>query len=222
MQPGVPLDEVKAPTNEFFERARTRLNREVPLGLTDLNAEVKIRGDLDLEPELWEKAGVQATKPAAVLVPVVARSEPQVLLTQRTPELKSHSGQIAFPGGRIEPGEGPLAAALREAHEEIGLEEKFVKPIGYLDLYLTFSGFRILPLVAHVDPDYAMKVNPSEVADAFEVPLQFLMTPGNHQRLKRDWNGIERQYYAMPFQERYIWGVTAGILRNLYERIYAG
>ncbi|AMN40908.1 CoA pyrophosphatase [Rhodoplanes sp. Z2-YC6860] len=222
MQQGVPLDEVKAPTHEFFERARSRLNREVPVGLTDFDAEVKIRGDLDLEPELWIKAGVKATKPAAVLVPIVARSEPQVLLTQRTPELKSHSGQIAFPGGRIEPGEGPLAAALREANEEVGLDSKFVEPIGYLDLYLTFSGFRILPLVAHVDPDYAMKVNPSEVADAFEVPLEFLMTPGNHQRLSRDWNGIERHYYAMPFQERYIWGVTAGILRNLYERIYAG
>lgn len=222
MQPGVPLDEVKAPTNEFFERARLRLSCEVPAGLTDLNAEVKIRGDLDLEPELWEKAGVKATKPAAVLVPVVARPTPQVLLTQRTPELKSHSGQIAFPGGRIEPGEGPLAAALREAYEEVGLDAKYVQPIGYLDLYLTFSGFRILPLVAHVDPDYAMTVNPSEVADAFEVPLEFLMAPGNHQRLKRDWNGIERQYYAMPFGERYIWGVTAGILRNLYERIYAG
>jgi 8-oxo-dGTP pyrophosphatase MutT (NUDIX family) len=154
---------------------------------------------------------------------VVARAEPQVLLTLRTPDLKSHSGQIAFPGGRIDPiDESPLAAALREAHEEVGLDKKFVDPIGYLDLYLTFSGFRILPLVAHIDPDYAMTVNPSEVADAFEVPLEFLMTPGNHQRLKRDWNGIERQYYAMPFGERYIWGVTAGILRNLYERIYAG
>lgn len=221
-QPGVPLDELKAPTQEFFERARARLNCEVPVGLTDFDAEVKIRGDLDLEPELWIKAGVKATKPAAVLVPIVARAEPQVLLTQRTPELKSHSGQIAFPGGRIEPGEGPLAAALREANEEVGLDSKFVEPIGYLDLYLTFSGFRILPLVAHIDPDYAMKVNPGEVADAFEVPLEFLMTPGNHQRLSRDWNGIERHYYAMPFQERYIWGVTAGILRNLYERIYAG
>jgi hypothetical protein len=91
VQPGVPLDEVQAPTHEFFERARARLNREVPPGLTDLEAEVRIRGDLDLEPELWEKAGVKATKPAAVLVPVVARSEPMVLLTQRTPELKSHS-----------------------------------------------------------------------------------------------------------------------------------
>jgi 8-oxo-dGTP pyrophosphatase MutT (NUDIX family) len=223
MEPGVPLDEVNAPTREFFERAKTRLNREVSPALTDFDAPVRIRGDLDLDPELWVKAGVQATKPAAVLVPVVARAEPAVLLTLRTPELRSHSGQIAFPGGRIDPTDAtPQAAALREAHEEIGLDASFVEPIGYLDLYLTFSGFRILPLVARVDPDYRLKINPSEVADAFEVPLDFLMTPGNHQRLKRDWQGIERQYYAMPFNDRYIWGVTAGILRNLYERIYAG
>jgi 8-oxo-dGTP pyrophosphatase MutT (NUDIX family) len=223
MQPGVPLDEVKAPTHEFFERARSRLNRRVPPGLTDIYAPVDARGDLDLDPAAWEKAGVKATKPAAVLVPVVARAEPTVLLTLRTPELTSHSGQVAFPGGKIDPtDETPLAAALREAEEEIGLDATFIDPIGYLDLYLTFSGYRILPLVAHVDPRYALTINPSEVADAFEVPLEFLMTPGNHQRHKRDWKGIERHYYAMPFGERYIWGVTAGILRNLYERIYAG
>jgi 8-oxo-dGTP pyrophosphatase MutT (NUDIX family) len=223
MQPGVPLDEVKAPTQEFFARAKARLNREVTPALADLDAPVRIRGDLDLDPVLWEKAGVKATKPAAVLVPVVARLEPTVLLTLRTPELRSHSGQIAFPGGRIDPSDAsPQAAALREAQEEIGLDEEFIEPIGYLDLYLTFSGFRILPLVARVDPDYRLKINPDEVADAFEVPLEFLMTPGNHQRLKRDWQGIERHYYAMPFNDRYIWGVTAGILRNLYERIYSG
>ena len=158
-----------------------------------------------------------------MLVPVVARPEPTVLLTQRTADLPSHSGQIAFPGGKIDPtDESPLAAALREAEEEIGLDAKFIDPIGYLDLYLTFSGFRILPMVARVAPDYRLTINPAEVADAFEVPLEFLMHPGNHQRHKRDWKGIERQYYAMPFGERYIWGVTAGILRNLYERIYAG
>jgi len=223
MEPGVPLDEVKAPTSEFFERARKRLNLNVPPELADLEATVRIRGDLDLDPVMWEKAGVKATKPAAVLVPVVAKSEPVVLLTQRTPDLRSHSGQVAFPGGKIDPeDESPKAAALREATEEIGLDGKFVEPIGYLDLYLTFSGFRILPLVARVDPGYRLTLNPGEVADAFEVPLEFLMTPGNHQRLKRDWKGIERQYYAMPFGDRYIWGVTAGILRNLYERIYSG
>lgn len=223
MQPGVPLDEVKAPTHEFFERARARLNHDVTPALHDFDAPVRIRGDLDLDPELWVKAGVKATRPAAVLVPVVARAEPMVLLTQRTPDLRSHSGQIAFPGGKIDPADAtPTAAALREAHEEIGLEQGLVEPIGYLDLYLTFSGFRILPLVARVEPDYRLAINPAEVTDAFEVPLDFLMSPGNHQRLKRDWKGIERQYYAMPFGDRYIWGVTAGILRNLYERIYAG
>jgi 8-oxo-dGTP pyrophosphatase MutT (NUDIX family) len=222
MQTGVPIAEVKAPTHEFFERARTRLTQEVPPALNDYSMP-GTRGDLDLDPALWEKAGVKATRPAAVLVPVVARMEPMVLLTQRTSELPSHAGQIAFPGGKIDPTDAsPLAAALREAEEEIGLHAKFVDPIGYLDLYLTFSGFRILPLLARVDPNYRLAINPSEVTEAFEVPLEFLMHPDNHQRLKRDWKGIERQYYAMPFNDRYIWGVTAGILRNLYERIYAG
>ena len=145
-----------------------------------------------------------------------------MLFRSRTAQLRSHSGQIAFPGGKIDPvDETPLAAALREAEEEIGLDAKFIDPIGYLDLYLTFSGFRILPLVARVEPDYRLSINPGEVAEAFEVPLKFLMQPDNHQFLTRDWKGIERRYYAMPFGERYIWGVTAGILRNMYERIYA-
>src|SRR5262245_52783872 len=117
MEPGVPLDEVSAPGREFFERARARLNRDVPVALTDLSAE-GVRGDLDLDPVMWEKAGVKATKPAAVLIPVVERPEPCVLLTQRTAELTSHSGQIAFPGGKIDPTDAsPLAAALREANE---------------------------------------------------------------------------------------------------------
>ena len=222
MQPGVSLDQVAAPCHEFFERARARLKLEVPAALDDHSA-TAVRGDLDLDDELWAKAGVKATKPAAVLVPVVERAEPTVLLTQRTPDLRSHSGQIAFPGGRIDTADAnPLAAALREAEEEIGLDPALVEPIGYLDLYLTFSGFRILPLVARVAPGYRLAINPAEVTEAFEVPLDFLMQPINHQRHSRDWKGIERQYYAMPFRERYIWGVTAGILRNLYERIYAG
>ena len=207
-------------THAFFDRARARLDLAVPPGLFDPNVPVT-RGDLDLDPSVWERAGVAATKPAAVLVPVVDRPEPGVILTMRTAELPNHAGQIAFPGGKIDQGDqGPLAAALREAQEEVGLDPRLVEPLGYLDLYLTFSGFRILPVVARVAPGYKLTLNASEVADAFEVPLDFLMGPENHQRHSRDWKGIQRHYYAMPYQERYIWGVTAGILRNLYERVY--
>jgi 8-oxo-dGTP pyrophosphatase MutT (NUDIX family) len=204
---------------DFFVRARARLKLDVPAALNDHAAEAK-RGDLDLDPHLWERAGVQATRPAAVLVPVIDRSEPQVLLTLRT-ELPSHPGQIAFPGGKIDPQDpSPAAAALREAAEEIGLGRDLIEPIGYLDLYLTFSGFRILPTVARVAPDYVLTLCQAEVADAFEVPLSFLMDVQNHSLHSREWKGITRKYYAMPFGDRYIWGVTAGILRNLYERIY--
>ncbi len=208
-------------TADFFERARARLNLEVPPALTDPKAEGVRRGDLDLDPALWERAGVAATKPAAVLVPIIDRAVPTVLLTLRTAELNSHSGQIAFPGGRIDPNDkSPVAAAMREAKEEIGLEANLIEPIGYLDLYLTFSGFRILPTVARVKPDFALTLNPWEVVESFEVPLDFLMTPSNHQQKSRDWKGIIRNYYAMPYGERYIWGITAGILKNLYDRIY--
>jgi 8-oxo-dGTP pyrophosphatase MutT (NUDIX family) len=205
---------------DFFARAHARLTLEVPPALTDPSAPA-VRGDLDLDPAVWEKAGIVATRPAAVLVPVVARSEPTVLLTQRTTDLSNHAGQIAFPGGKIDPIDAtPVAASLREAREEIGLEPQLVEPIGYLDLYLTFSGFRVLPLVARVDPAYRMVLNAFEVTEAFEVPLAFLMTAQNHIRKSRDWKGIQREYYEMPFGQRHIWGVTAGILRNLYERIY--
>ena len=204
---------------DFFNRARARLTLDVPTALNDHAAPGR-RGDLDLDPSLWERAGVAATRPAAVLIPVVDRPELTVLLTQRT-ELPSHPGQIAFPGGKIEPLDvTPADAALREAEEEIGLSRALIEPIGYLDLYLTFSGYRILPTVARVRPGYRLVINEAEVADAFEVPLAFLMDVQNHALHSRDWKGVTRKYYAMPFGERYIWGVTAGILRNLYERIY--
>jgi 8-oxo-dGTP pyrophosphatase MutT (NUDIX family) len=208
-------------TASFFDRARAELTLDVPPALTDPEAQ-GARGDLDLNPEMWIKAGVKATRPAAVLIPVIDRSEPTVLLTLRTTELASHAGQVAFPGGKIDPADAsPVAAALREAKEEIGLASGLVEPIGYLDLYLTFSGFRILPTLARVKPDFTLVLNPWEVVETFEVPLAYLMTPQNHQRKTRDWKGLQRDYYAIEFENRTIWGITAGILRNLYDRVCA-
>lgn len=204
----------------FFARAREKLDMAVPPALTD-PSQPATRGDIDLDPELWAKADAIPARPAAVLIGVVDRPEPGVILTQRTTSLPNHAGQIAFPGGKIEPeDETPLAAALREAEEEIGLDRRLVDPIGYLDLYCTFSGFRILPVVSRVRPGYALTLNAGEVEDAFEVPLAFLMDAQNHALHSRDWKGLKRRFYVMPYQERYIWGVTAGILRNLYERVY--
>jgi 8-oxo-dGTP pyrophosphatase MutT (NUDIX family) len=218
MDTALPERETQA-GQDFFARARERLSLDVPAALADPTAHA-VRGDLDLDPLTWERAGVKASRPAAVLIPVIDRPDPAVLLTLRT-ELPSHPGQIAFPGGKIDPHDAtPAQAALREAEEEIGLTHDLIEPIGYLDLYLTFSGYRILPTVARVSPDYRLVLNEHEVADAFEVPLGFLMDVQNHALHSRDWKGIERKYYAMPFGERYIWGVTAGILRNLWERIY--
>jgi 8-oxo-dGTP pyrophosphatase MutT (NUDIX family) len=154
-------------------------------------------------------------------VPVVDHPEPTVLLTQRAAHLNDHAGQISFPGGKIEPADAsPVQTALREAEEEIGLQGQFVDPIGYLDLYGTSFGFRILPTVARVRPGFELRVNQAEVDDTFEVPLAFLMNPANHQLHSRQFRGVERTYYAMPYEERYIWGATAGILRVLYDRIW--
>jgi len=207
---------------EFFERTRARLNFDVPPGLVDPNIIPK-SGDQGTDRMLEIIAREQPVRPAAVLIPVVDHPQPTVLLTQRSAHLHEHAGQIAFPGGKIDPHDRtPADAALREAGEEIGLAPALIEPSGYLDLYLTFSGYRILPTVARVRPDYQLVLCEAEVADAFEVPLAFLMDAQNHALHSRDWKGIERKYYAIPFGERYIWGVTAGILRNLYERIYQG
>ena len=205
---------------EFFDRARARLNFDVPAGLTDASV-VPASGDQGTDRMLQIVAREQPIRPAAVLIPVVDHPEPTVLLTQRSAHLNDHAGQISFPGGKIDPTDAsPLNAALREAWEEVGLDREFVDPIGYLDLYGTAFGFRILPTVARVRPGFTLRVSEAEVDDAFEVPLAFLMNPANHQMHSKEFRGIERWYYAMPYEERYIWGATAGILRVLYERIY--
>jgi 8-oxo-dGTP pyrophosphatase MutT (NUDIX family) len=168
-------------------------------------------------------ASVRPIRPAAVLVPVIEREELSVLFTQRTAHLTDHAGQISFPGGKIDADDAsPAAAALREAEEEIALARSFVEPIGYLDLHMTPFGHRIVPVLARVRPGFVLRPSPGEVEDAFEVPLAFLMTPQNHKQESRDWNGLILNFYAIPFGERTIWGATAGILRNLYERIYRG
>jgi mutator protein MutT len=159
-------------------------------------------------------------KPAAVLVPIVQRHELTVLLTKRHDMLKKHAGQIAFPGGKIDPGETALQAALREAHEEIGLAQQHVSPLGYLNGYLTVTGFVIYPVVALVQPDFTLQLQEDEVDAAFEVPFSFLMSSANREIHTRQWQGLSRQYYAYTYQDRYIWGATAGILNILGETLY--
>ncbi|MET0971158.1 MAG: CoA pyrophosphatase [Tardiphaga sp.] len=204
---------------EFFARARARLTFDVPPGLTDLSIIPK-SGDAGNDQMLAIIAQERPVRPAAVLIAIVEHEQPTVLLTQRAAHLNDHAGQISFPGGKIDPTDAsPLDAALREAEEEVGLDRAFVDPIGYLDLYATSFGFRILPTLARVKPGFTLTINENEVESAFEVPLAFLMDPANHQLHSKDFRGIARSYYAMPFAERYIWGATAGILRVLYERI---
>jgi 8-oxo-dGTP pyrophosphatase MutT (NUDIX family) len=207
-------------TAEFFDRARARLKFDIPPGLTDASI-VPLTGDQGNDFMLQAIAQEKPIRPAAVLIPVVARDEPTVLLTQRSAHLNEHAGQIAFPGGKIDPTDAsPLDAALREAWEEVGLAREYVEPIGYLDLYGTGFGFRILPTVARVKPGFNLRINAGEVDDAFEVPLSFLMDPLNHKMGQKEFRGMQRSFYEMPYAERYIWGATAGILRVLYERIY--
>jgi len=163
---------------------------------------------------------------AAVLVPIVLRDEPMVLLTERTTHLSTHSGQIAFPGGRRDHTDRDLAhTALREAEEEIGLAPDQVEVIGELPTYTTGTRFVITPVIALVDPRHRLALNPHEVADAFEVPLAFLMNPAHHQRHLVDVFGTPREFLSMPYHqasvERFIWGATAGMLRNLYRCLAA-
>ena len=161
-------------------------------------------------------------RPAAVLLGLVARpSEPHIILTQRTAHLRDHAGQISLPGGRLEPEDsGPAEAALREAFEEIGLAPGKVEVLGGLRHYDTVTGFRIHPVVGWIEPPVALTLDPYEVAEVFELPLSFVLDPRNHRRDSYDRNGERRHFYVLPYQERYIWGATAGILVN-FARLFA-
>lgn len=160
---------------------------------------------------------------AAVLIAVVERAgEACMIMTQRTRNLRSHSGQVAFPGGRIDAeDESAVAAALRETHEEIGVEREAFEVIGQMPDYATATGYLIAPVLALASPGIRYRINPDEVEAAFEVPLRFLMDPRNHRQESAVWQGLEHQYWTMPYGNRYIWGVTARLIREIYERLYA-
>lgn len=174
------------------------------------------RGDHDLNP------GTRSTNPlapAAVLIPlVVYMDRTSVLMTRRTEHLSTHPGQISFPGGHMEDVDNtPEETALRETEEEIGLNRRHINIIGRLDDYETRTGFRVTPIVAMLTPPFYLTPNPNEVAEAFEVPLAFLLDPVNHKRHSLIYEGTKREFYAIPFNQYYIWGATAGMLINLYE-----
>lgn len=180
------------------------------------------RGDGDLTPDGWTHLPAEQLTPAAVLIGLIEREHGlSVLLTRRADTLRNHTGQVALPGGRQDPGERPVQTALREAHEEVGLEPRFVAPVGLSTPYQTGSGYLITPVVGFVRPGFTLEANPGEVAEIFETPFGWLMEPANYQQHERQLpTGETRRFYATTHDEKYIWGATAGILRALHERLY--
>ena len=197
--------------DEIVRRVRARSERlasGLPVLTPPLGSDFSLNGVVPLP---------QSFRPAAVLVPLVRR-EPgvTVLLTQRTDDMPSHAGQIAFPGGRPQAGDADaVATALRETEEEVGLTRHFIEVIGSVDHYRTGTGYEITPVVGIVEPGFITRADPREVADVFEVPLEHFLDEKNHRLASRVWQGRQRFYYAMPYGERYIWGATAGMLKNL-------
>ncbi len=194
----------------------------LPADHIDLSSGLPGRGDFGRQREPDDVHPTEPLRAASVLVPLVDHpDETTVLLTERSRHLPSHAGQVSFPGGRVDPTDAtPVETALRETLEEVGIPGDFITPIGALDTYETGTGFCILPIVAILRPGFSVTPEPSEVDEAFEVPLSFLMNPKNHERHRTYWKGATREYYAMPYDGHYIWGATAGMIVNLYERLY--
>jgi 8-oxo-dGTP pyrophosphatase MutT (NUDIX family) len=179
------------------------------------------RSDYDLDPDA-RSGGPRELAPAAVLLPIIARSEPTVLFTRRTPHLTRHAGQVSFPGGRLHTGDPSLVrTALRETEEETGIGSEFVQVAGFLDCYETGTGFAILPVVGLLREGFALTPDPNEVEEVFEVPLGFLIDQANRERRSMEWQGRQRQFYAFTYGAHYIWGATAGILVNFADRLLA-
>jgi 8-oxo-dGTP pyrophosphatase MutT (NUDIX family) len=205
-----------APAQGFLDRARGVL-LAAPLDAAEDEARF---GDhaidgLPAPPEFF-----RAAKPAAVLFPVVARPEGlSVLLTERARHLSTHAGQVAFPGGRIEPGESVEQAALRESLEEIGLEAAHARPVGFLPPFFSGTGYRVTPVMALLDPAMALQPDPGEVARVFEVPLAHVLHMPNYKRSSIFWRGRDRTFYVLDYDDAYIWGVTAGILHAFATRM---
>jgi 8-oxo-dGTP pyrophosphatase MutT (NUDIX family) len=204
--------------DEIVRRVRARsirLASGLPVSQAPVGSDFSLNGVVP-RPESY--------RPAAVLVPLVVRAPGvTVLLTQRTEDMPSHAGQIAFPGGRRQANDADsVATALRETEEEVGLERRLVDVVGAFDQYRTGTGYEITPVVGIVTPGFTTHADPREVADVFEVPLSHFLDESNHRIDSRQWQGRERRYYAMPFGERYIWGATAGMLKNLQFILTAG
>ncbi len=191
------------------DRLRSALSRGIEPGMILLTGD---RDDIDLPPG-------DTLLPAAVLIAVTDRAAPGVILTQRTETMRKHAGQIAFPGGRIDPGEDIVTAALREAEEEIALPRDRVTVIGQADTYRTVTGFQVTPVIGVIPPDLVLHPSEAEVANVFEVPLEFLLDSGNHVEASVEWQGHERHYYEIIWNDRRIWGATAAMIVNLRRRL---